>query len=116
MLLRGRGPRQQLCSLRLVELVVAVKNAGRALDDHAPALLDVVVVGFEQALIVDRGTYQLGSLSSAQQHRATLHDEVHRKELRLTIDASDNPAERLNGQQIPAFMRGQDGGRVTRCR
>src|SRR6476620_5090096 len=112
MLLRRRRPRQQLCTLRLIDLVVGAKYAPRPLDDHAPAFGNAMVVGLEQHVIVYRSAHQLGALGGAEQYSPALDDEVDREDVRPAIHACDEPSQRDARQKIPAFRLRQDGDRL----
>src|SRR5690242_8863574 len=66
MLFDRRGPRQQLRPVRRADLVVGTKRSRNASDDDTPALRDIVVVGLEHHVVVDRRTDQLRSLGGAK--------------------------------------------------
>ena len=59
--LRSLRPRQHLGLLGVLDLLIGPKRTRIALDDHAPALGDVVVVDLEEHVVVDRGADQLGA-------------------------------------------------------
>jgi len=109
MLLQRRGPRQQLRPLGLCQLFGRPKRADHTLQDDAPALGHVVIIGLEKDVIVDRCAHQLGALRSADEHSAVLNDEVDWKDLGLTVHTGDEPPESDASQQVPAFARRQNG-------
>ena len=104
-----RRPRQHLGTLGVFDLLLGAQRARGAFDDHAPSLGDVVVIGLEQHVIVDRGADQLGALCGAEQHRATLDDVIDREDLGPAVDAGDEPPQRDTCQKVPAFVHRQDG-------
>lgn len=106
----GRGsPGIERGLFGVVDIVVSPRRSRQASDNNTPALGDRIAVSLEQHVLVDRGAGQLGAFGGAEQYRAVLNHEVHRKDLRITVDTGHQPAERYAAEQAPAFAFGKDG-------
>ena len=82
-----------------------------AAQHDAPALGDIVIVGFEHHVLVEHRRQQLGAFGGAEQQRPVLDDEVDREDLGPPGHRGDEAAQRDAGEQIPAVLLGELGDR-----
>jgi hypothetical protein len=101
MLLRC-GPRQDLSAFGPGHVIGLRHDVRVPLDDDAPALLGIVVVGLERDARIDLHARELRSLSRAHDDRVPLHDEIDWKDVGFTRHDGDEAAEVDAGQCVPA--------------